>query len=107
MSEISSRNSHDAESPGQQPGWEAWSGTYKAARRIVILMISITLALVGLVLVFTPGPAFVFFWAALALLAGEFAWARQWLRRLKQVASEAVGTGTTEVDEKADEQSSV
>ena len=66
------------------------SATYRTARRIVISVIAATLVATGIVLVFTPGPAILMFWLALALLAAEFAWARRWLRTLKARAVDAV-----------------
>lgn len=65
--------------------------SYKAARRIAVAIVGATLGLVGVILIFTPGPAFVVLTLALAVLSVEFAWARRWLRRLQDVAKETVG----------------
>lgn len=62
--------------------------TLRAARRIVVSVVGGTLGLVGLILLVTPGPAFVVLSLALAVLAVEFAWARRWLRRLKDAATD-------------------
>jgi tellurite resistance protein TerC len=64
--------------------------TYAVARRIVVVVVGTTLALVGLILVFTPGPAFVVLGLALAVFAAEFAWARRWLHKLKESANSLV-----------------
>lgn len=64
--------------------------TYHAARRIVVAVVGTTVVLVGVVLIFTPGPALVVIPAGLAILGIEFAWARRWLRRLKDTSKAAV-----------------
>lgn len=58
----------------------------KYARRIVISVIGTTVLLIGLVLLVTPGPAFVVIPVGLAILATEFAWARHWLRIMRDSA---------------------
>jgi hypothetical protein len=54
-------------------------------------VIGTTLLIVGLVLVFTPGPAFVVLALALAVFGVEFTWARRWLRKLEDAARVAAG----------------
>jgi tellurite resistance protein TerC len=66
--------------------------TYAVARRIVVVVVGTTLVAVGVVLLFTPGPAVVVLGLALAVFAVEFAWARRWLRKLKQSANSLVPT---------------
>ena len=61
--------------------------TYKMARRIVILVVGATVVLVGVVMIVTPGPAFVVIPLGLAILSIEFAWARHWLRKLREQIS--------------------
>ena len=56
---------------------------YRIARRIVIGAVGSTVLLVGIVLLFTPGPAFVVIPAGLGILALEFAWAKRWLHEAK------------------------
>jgi uncharacterized protein (TIGR02611 family) len=56
---------------------------YKLARRIAIGIIGGTVVLAGVVMLVTPGPAFVVIPVGLAILAVEFAWARHWLHKLK------------------------
>ena len=58
----------------------------KYARRIVIAIIGTTVLLIGMVLLVTPGPAFVVIPVGLAILATEFAWARHWLRVMRDSA---------------------
>ena len=61
--------------------------TYKAARRIAIAVVGATVVLLGIVMIFTPGPALVVIPVGLAILAIEFAWARRWLKRLRETIS--------------------
>jgi tellurite resistance protein TerC len=61
--------------------------TYKAARRIVIGVVGATVLLLGVVMIVTPGPAFVVIPVGLAILSIEFAWARHWLKHLREVIS--------------------
>lgn len=75
-----------------------------AARRIVVIVVGASLTVVGLVLVFTPGPAFVVLTLALGVFAIEFAWARRWLRKAREstraLLPEAVrGTGDSQAGE--------
>ena len=56
---------------------------YRLARQIVVGVIGGTVVLVGVIMIVTPGPAFVVIPLGLAILAMEFAWARRWLNKLK------------------------
>ena len=58
--------------------------TYKAARRIVITVVGSTIFLLGVVMLVTPGPGLLFIPLGLAVLSIEFAWARFWLRRVRE-----------------------
>jgi len=62
----------------------------KYARRIVVAIIGTTVLLIGIVLLVTPGPAFVVIPVGLAILATEFAWARHWLRVMRDSADKGV-----------------
>ena len=57
--------------------------TYKAARRVVIALVGLTVLIIGMVMIVTPGPALVLIPVGLAILGIEFAWARAWLRKLR------------------------
>ena len=57
--------------------------TYKAARRIVVAIVGLTVLVAGLVMLVTPGPALLVIPLGLAILGIEFAWARYWLKRLR------------------------
>ncbi len=61
--------------------------TYKVARRIVIGVVGATILLLGVIMIVTPGPALVLIPVGLAILSIEFAWARIWLRKLRESIS--------------------
>ena len=61
--------------------------TYKAARRIVVGLVGLTVLLIGVVMIVTPGPALIVIPVGLAILSIEFAWARAWLRHLRESIS--------------------
>jgi len=64
--------------------------TYRWARRIAVAVVGGTVLLVGLALIVLPGPAFVVIPLGLAILGLEFAWARAWLRKVKQRSAQVV-----------------
>ena len=64
----------------------------RAARRIVVATVGATVLAIGLALIVLPGPAFVVIPIGLGILGIEFAWARRWLRRLKDGASSVLGS---------------
>jgi tellurite resistance protein TerC len=49
-----------------------------------------TVLLVGFALIVLPGPAFVVIPVGLAILGLEFAWARRWLRKVKDRSAQVV-----------------
>lgn len=58
--------------------------TYKAARKLVVIVIGFTLLIAGVVMIFLPGPAFIIIPLGLAVLAGEFVWARRLLKKARR-----------------------
>ena len=66
----------------------AISMTYKMARRIVVFVVGATVVAVGIVMIVAPGPAFVVIPIGLAILSIEFAWARRWLKRIRERISD-------------------
>ena len=62
----------------------------KYARRIVVAIVGMTVLLFGLALTVLPGPAFIVIPIGLAILATEFAWARRWLKIVKEAADKGV-----------------
>jgi len=53
----------------------------------VITVVGTSVLLLGIVMLIAPGPAFIVIPVGLAILAVEFVWARQWLRKLREVIS--------------------
>lgn len=74
--------------------------TYRMARRIVVLVVGVTVMLVGIIMIVTPGPAFVVIPLGLAILSIEFAWARHWLRKVR----EGISNGTAQFNSNRIEQ---
>ena len=66
--------------------------TYEWARRIAISVAGGTVLIIGVVMIVTPGPAFIVIPAGLAILGVEYAWARYWLKRVKEKARSAFGS---------------
>lgn len=58
--------------------------TYKVARRIGVLIVGGTVLAVGIAMIVAPGPAIIVIPIGLAVLGMEFAWARIWLRTLRE-----------------------
>jgi tellurite resistance protein TerC len=56
---------------------------YRVARRIGVAVVGSAVLGVGLVLLVTPGPAFVVIPVGLGILALEFEWAARWLGKIK------------------------
>ena len=61
--------------------------TYKAARRIAVAVVGVTVLVLGIVMLVTPGPGLVVIPVGLAILSIEFAWARHWLRKVRESIS--------------------
>ena len=79
---------------------KAASLTYKTARRIAILAVGSTIVALGVVMLVTPGPGLVVIPIGLAVLGIEFAWARLWLRKVRQGISGANSRNHAERAEK-------
>ena len=67
-----------------------WPLTYKWARRISVALVGFTVLGIGIALIVLPGPAFVVIPLGLAILGVEFAWARAWLRKVRQRTTDLV-----------------
>lgn len=70
---------------------KAISQTYRTARKIVIGVVGASVLVVGVAMIVLPGPAFVVIPLGLAILGVEFAWARHWLRVVKERGEQAWG----------------
>jgi len=69
-----------------------WPLTYKWARRIAVALVGFTVLGIGIALIVLPGPAVVVIPLGLAILGVEFAWARAWLRKVRQGSTDLVNT---------------
>ena len=58
--------------------------TYRTARRVVVGVIGATVVSVGIVMLVLPGPAILVIPLGLGILGIEFAWARRWLRHVRE-----------------------
>jgi tellurite resistance protein TerC len=65
--------------------------TYKWARRIAVAVVGFTVLAIGVAMIVLPGPAFVVIPVGLGILGLEFAWARRWLRKVKEGGASIVG----------------
>lgn len=54
------------------------------ARRVIVLVVGMTVLLLGIVMIVGPGPATIVIPLGLAILATEFVWARKWLEFAKR-----------------------
>ncbi len=66
-----------------------WPETIRQARRLIVLVVGLTMLLCGALMLITPGPGWLLIFAGLSLLAAEFVWARRLLKRLRVAAREA------------------
>jgi tellurite resistance protein TerC len=66
--------------------------TYKWARRIAVALVGFTVLGIGIALIVLPGPALVVIPLGLAILGVEFAWARAWLRKVRQGSTDLINT---------------
>ncbi|HEY6945512.1 MAG TPA: PGPGW domain-containing protein [Candidatus Acidoferrum sp.] len=58
--------------------------TVKQVRRIFLIAAGFTLLLLGIIMIFTPGPGTPVILLGLGLLAVEFVWARRLMERIKR-----------------------
>ncbi len=56
----------------------------KMAWKLIVLIIGLTIILIGLIMLVTPGPAIIVIPIGLAVLASEFVWAKRILNKLKE-----------------------
>lgn len=92
------------ERPMDSPSWMKWfskiwnTENIKIVRRVIVSVIGATVLLIGVALLVLPGPAFIVIPVGLAILASEYAWARRWLRKVRQMASDVVRSRTARED---------
>lgn len=56
----------------------------KHAKRIIIIVVGFTVLLLGVIMIVLPGPAILIIPLGLAILAGEFMWAKKLLVKVKK-----------------------
>ncbi len=56
----------------------------KNLKRLVVAIIGTTVLVIGIAMIFLPGPALIVIPAALGILATEFAWARRALHKVRE-----------------------
>ncbi len=66
-------------------------GTLRQARKLIVLVVGITTVVVGVLMLFGPGPGTVVIPLGLAVLATEFAWARRMLSSYTGYAKKIAG----------------
>ena len=71
----------------------------KVARRVIVSVVGITVLLIGIALLVLPGPAFIVIPVGLAILASEYAWARRWLKKVRQMATDVVSRRSSTASE--------
>ena len=62
------------------------TATLRQAKRLIILIVGMTVICFGIALVVLPGPAIVVIPVGLGILATEFVWARRLLHKIKELA---------------------
>jgi tellurite resistance protein TerC len=71
---------------------------YRLARRIAITVVGFTVLAIGIAMIALPGPAFIVIPVGLGILGLEFAWARRWLKTVKEKAEAVAKTVTKSGD---------
>ena len=61
--------------------------TLKEAKRLIVAVVGFTMLLAGVAMIVLPGPAFIVIPLGLAILATEFVWARNLLKKVKETIS--------------------
>ena len=69
---------------GARRSWRLASGALRQARRLIVLVVGLTVLGIGAAMIVLPGPAVVVIPVGLAILATEFVWARRLLDNLKE-----------------------
>lgn len=59
------------------------NGALRHTKRVIVTVIGFTVLFIGIAMIILPGPAFIVIPLGLAILAGEFVWAKKLLERVK------------------------
>lgn len=73
------------------------------ARRILFFVFGSTIALIGIIMIVTPGPGLLVLLGGLSVLAVEFEWARRWRTRVKETADDVVESLREQFEDDDDE----
>lgn len=65
--------------------------TIRQLKRLIIAIVGFTVLAIGLAMIVLPGPAFIVIPLSLAILATEFIWARNLLKKVKTKLQKAKG----------------
>lgn len=68
------------------------------AKKLVVGVMGFTVLFVGIAMLVLPGPAVIFIPAGLAILATQFAWARNLLKRVKRTIRKKQEEGNSSAD---------
>lgn len=71
---------------------------YRLARRIAVSVVGFTVLAIGIAMIALPGPAFIVIPAGLGILGLEFAWARRWLKTVREKAEAALKSASRTVN---------
>ena len=66
------------------------ASVYSAAKRLVTIVLGVTLLVLGAAMLVLPGPGVVMIMLGLAVLGAEFLWARRLLDRMKAAGRNAI-----------------
>jgi uncharacterized protein (TIGR02611 family) len=75
--------------------------TYQWAKRIAISIVGGSVLLMGLAMLVLPGPGLLVIPLGLAILGLEFAWARRWLRKVRESAQTVMSRRAAEPAQRA------
>lgn len=59
------------------------NGALRHTKRVIISVVGFTVLFIGIAMIILPGPAFIVIPLGLAILAGEFVWAKKLLDKVK------------------------
>ncbi len=59
------------------------NGALRHTKRIIVTVVGFTVLFIGIAMIILPGPAFIVIPLGLAILAGEFVWAKKLLDKVK------------------------
>jgi tellurite resistance protein TerC len=72
--------------------------TLQEAKRLIKIVFALTLLIIGVAMLVLPGPGILLIMVALAVLSGEFIWARRLLDHIRTAARRARDAISRDVD---------